>query len=166
MANKYLEPIDTVYKDYRFRSRLEAKWAVFFEKMGWNWVYEHEGFKLPSGPYLPDFYFPDLDIYAEVKPFEFSEEELKKCSELSELKSKDRIQDGVDVILLVGQPELKPYELVMNGAVNQNAIMLPKGSKYYPLFISPSEPYVDFMETKRYANYAKKSRFEFEWREK
>ena len=28
-----LKPIDTEYKGYRFRSRLEARWAVFFDAM-------------------------------------------------------------------------------------------------------------------------------------
>ena len=31
-----LRPIETHYNGYRFRSRLEARWAVFFEAMGWK----------------------------------------------------------------------------------------------------------------------------------
>ena len=38
-----------------FRSRLEARCAVFLEAMGLRWDYEPEGFELPSGRYLPDF---------------------------------------------------------------------------------------------------------------
>jgi hypothetical protein len=29
-----LRPLETLYNGYRFRSRLEARWAVFFEAMG------------------------------------------------------------------------------------------------------------------------------------
>jgi hypothetical protein len=48
--------IETKYKGYRFRSRLEAKWAVFFDALGIDWVYEIEGYKLTDGRYyLPDF---------------------------------------------------------------------------------------------------------------
>ena len=47
--------IETRYKGYRFRSRLEARWAVFFDALGLKWEYESEGFELPSGRYLPDF---------------------------------------------------------------------------------------------------------------
>ena len=47
--NYNLTPIETVYKGYKFRSRLEARWAVFFEEMGLDWSYEVEGFNLPSG---------------------------------------------------------------------------------------------------------------------
>jgi hypothetical protein len=52
-----IKAIETAYKGYRFRSRLEARWAVFFDALGIEWQYEPEGFELPSGRYLPDFAF-------------------------------------------------------------------------------------------------------------
>lgn len=56
-----IKPIETIYKGYRFRSRLEARWAVFFDNMGIKWLYEHEGYVLENGEYyLPDFFLPDL----------------------------------------------------------------------------------------------------------
>lgn len=60
--------IETVYKGYRFRSRLEARWAVFFETMMVKWEYEEEGFMVGGKPYLPDFYLREYDWYIEVKP--------------------------------------------------------------------------------------------------
>lgn len=53
-----MKAIETVYRGYRFRSRLEARWAVFFDELGLEWQYEPEGFDLPSGLYLPDFFIP------------------------------------------------------------------------------------------------------------
>ena len=51
-----LKPIETYYNGYRFRSRLEARWAVFFDALGVKWEYEPEGFDLGGGIYyLPDF---------------------------------------------------------------------------------------------------------------
>ena len=51
-----IQAIETKYKGYRFRSRLEARWAVAFDTLGVEWRYEPEGFQLPSGKwYLPDF---------------------------------------------------------------------------------------------------------------
>lgn len=50
--------IETRYAGFRFRSRLEARWAVFFDHAGlWvPWRYEVEGLRLPDGrQYLPDF---------------------------------------------------------------------------------------------------------------
>lgn len=63
-----LKPIETIYKGYRFRSRLEARWAVFFEEHGTEWQYETQGFELPSGRYLPDFYLPYWNMFVEIKP--------------------------------------------------------------------------------------------------
>jgi hypothetical protein len=67
---KDVKPIETVYNGYRFRSRLEARWAVFFDALGITWEYETEGFELSDGTrYLPDFWLPTFDggMWAEVK---------------------------------------------------------------------------------------------------
>ena len=50
-----IKAIETAYGGCRFRSRLEARWAVFFDAQHWTWQYEPQGFTLPSGNYLPDF---------------------------------------------------------------------------------------------------------------
>ena len=71
-----MKPIQTVYKGYRFRSRLEARWAVFFDALGYSWEYEPEGFDLGFGVrYLPDFRIwgtdtnPDPFVFwIEIKP--------------------------------------------------------------------------------------------------
>lgn len=65
-----IQPIETRYKGYRFRSRLEARWAVFFDTLGIEWEYEKEGYDLgESGWYLPDFWLPKQNIFAEIKPY-------------------------------------------------------------------------------------------------
>lgn len=64
-----IKPIETSYKGYKFRSRLEARWAVFFDAMGIKWEYEVEGYDLGEhGYYLPDFWLPTSKVFAEVKP--------------------------------------------------------------------------------------------------
>ena len=53
-----MKAIQTEYKGYLFRSRLEARWAVFFDACGVRWEYEPEGYDLGDGIYyLPDFLF-------------------------------------------------------------------------------------------------------------
>ena len=53
---KTIKAIETVYNGYRFRSRLEARWAVFFDAIGVKYEYEPEGYTLEDGTkYLPDF---------------------------------------------------------------------------------------------------------------
>lgn len=63
-----LQAIPTEYAGYRFRSRTEARWAVFFDHLGIPFEYEAEGFELPSGWYLPDFWLPQLHCWVEIKP--------------------------------------------------------------------------------------------------
>src|SRR3546814_5021002 len=68
-----MQAIETVWKGYRFRSRLEARWAVFFDALGLQWEYEPEGFDLgAAGWYLPDFRVQDDGWvhWYEVKPKE------------------------------------------------------------------------------------------------
>jgi hypothetical protein len=72
-----MNAIDTLYKGNFFRSRLEARWAVFFNTLGLRYEYEPEGFTDGKGSmYLPDFYLPDvclrdtshMGVFIEVKP--------------------------------------------------------------------------------------------------
>ena len=84
-----IKAIETVYKGYRFRSRLEARWAVFFDACSVKWEYEPEGYDLGNGLcYLPDFllhnvtvhhgtYRRGCDIYVEVKGVMTDEDALK-----------------------------------------------------------------------------------------
>lgn len=98
-----IKAIETSYKGYRFRSRLEARWAVYFDAVGLRWEYEKEGFELPGGErYLPDFWFPDVKRWAEVKPEQFTKEEIWRCVELVE-------DSGYSCVLLDGPPDLKAY---------------------------------------------------------
>ena len=69
-----LKPIQTEYNGYLFRSRLEARWAVFFDACGVDYEYEPEGYKLDNGLlYLPDFLLHGVDgrdggdLFVEVK---------------------------------------------------------------------------------------------------
>jgi len=54
-----IKAIETMYNGYRFRSRLEARWAVFFDELSIKYEYEKEGYDLGElGYYLPDFWLP------------------------------------------------------------------------------------------------------------
>jgi hypothetical protein len=69
-----IKPIETRYAGCRFRSRLEARWAVFFDALDIEWQYEPQGFEIGLSDevhtrrYLPDFYLPRFDTWVEVKP--------------------------------------------------------------------------------------------------
>jgi hypothetical protein len=63
-----IKAIETKYNGYRFRSRLEARWAVFFDAAGIKYEYEPEGYENEMGSrYLPDFFLPDFYLHVEVK---------------------------------------------------------------------------------------------------
>jgi hypothetical protein len=76
-----IKAIQTKYHGCHFRSRLEARWAVFYDALGIQWSYEHEGFDLGEGVrYLPDFWLPELETWIEIKPHaNLSLKELQKC---------------------------------------------------------------------------------------
>ncbi|MEH2219312.1 MAG: hypothetical protein V7K72_19750 [Nostoc sp.] len=60
-----IKPIPTKYNDVQFRSRLEAKWAAFFDLLEWGWEYEPCDFD----GWIPDFLLKfDSPIFVEVKP--------------------------------------------------------------------------------------------------
>jgi hypothetical protein len=61
-----MKPIPTTYGGFRFRSRLEARWAAFFDAIRWPWQYE----PLDLMGYIPDFVLPfrRSAVLAEVRP--------------------------------------------------------------------------------------------------
>lgn len=98
-----LMAIETSYKGFRFRSRLEARWAIYFDAVEMPWQYELEGYNLGElGLYLPDFWLVDESMFAEVKAKDLTVIEQNRCRALAK-------QSGYPVIMLVGPPEPKPY---------------------------------------------------------
>jgi hypothetical protein len=94
-----IRAIQTEYKNYRFRSRLETRWAVFLTEMGASWLYEPEGFDMDGERYLPDFWVkhlhyvqphptglpPEQGFWIEIKPTSPTEHELELCRLLARL---------------------------------------------------------------------------------
>lgn len=79
-----MRAVETVFGGWRFRSRLEARWAVFYQALGVPFEYEMEGFRLPGKSwYLPDFYLPQQDCWVEIKPERPTEEEQAKAGALA-----------------------------------------------------------------------------------
>jgi hypothetical protein len=64
-----MRSLEANYNGVLFRSRLEARWAIYFDALKIKWVYEPECVILSNGQkYTPDFYLPDYDLYVEIKP--------------------------------------------------------------------------------------------------
>jgi len=90
-----IKAIPTQYAGYTFRSRLEARAAVLFDKLGLIWEYEPEGFDLPvNGWYLPDFLIKknkhiEEDLWIECKgtaPTLIEDNKLTELSHITGLK--------------------------------------------------------------------------------
>lgn len=107
------KPIPTIYAEVEFRSRLEARWAIYFDLMNIPWVYEPFGpleFRYPDGSfaqYLPDFLITGRDL-VEVKPDATS---FDKARNFMAFGRPDRINT---LWLLTGQPAQKAYLSVTN----------------------------------------------------
>lgn len=106
MRNNNIKAIETVYNGYRFRSRLEAKWAVFFDTVGIKYQYEIEGYEMDDIRYLPDFYLPEYDRWFEIKGKPLSVVEIKKCEEFCFRKDNENIKFSI----ILGYPELAKVE--------------------------------------------------------
>lgn len=67
-----IKAIPTIYNHVQFRSRLEARWAAFFDLCGWKWDYEP--FDLDG--WAPDFMLKGkIKALVEVKPIDFRGED-------------------------------------------------------------------------------------------
>lgn len=95
----------TSYMGVKFRSKLEVQWAVFFDALKVEWKYEPKVFHLRTRSYLPDFWLPAYNLWAEVKPVKFSPIEDLLVRELA-------VATGGGVLLLVGQPKRAGHHYV------------------------------------------------------
>jgi len=106
MAINVLTPIETRYNGILFRSRIEARWAVFFDKIRVPYQYEAEGYDLNGVWYLPDFWMPQQDCFIEIKGVKPDIEAEKKASLLARL-SRKRV-----FIFFEGIPTIEEYGLM------------------------------------------------------
>ncbi|MBN6054558.1 hypothetical protein JYK22_21630, partial [Nonomuraea sp. RK-328] len=101
-----IKPIETHYKGCRFRSRLEARWALFFDHIGARWDYEPQGFTINGRPYLPDFLLVDCGTWVEVKGCEEDlDHKLMRDAALQLPAVKGRGEAGPRLLLLGSIPE-------------------------------------------------------------
>lgn len=159
-----LQAIQTTYNGYRFRSRLEARWAIFFEVLGLDFHYEAEGYILRDNKwYLPDFYFPTVKMFAEVKPDIVTKRERRSC-ELLALDSKK------PVLMLAGPPDYRNYNAYQTDPWSDTALIYDYS--LVPFFLPERFPCLNFAQQSapetyggRYRNAveaARAARFEHE----
>ena len=94
-----IKPIPTRYDGILYRSRAEARWAVFFASQGVPFRYEEEGYQTRRGWYLPDFRLTQADVFFEVKPDHPTPDEMDKASALA-------FGTGRPMFVAAGPPDL------------------------------------------------------------
>lgn len=121
-----IAPIQTTYKGYRFRSRLEARWAVFFDALGVPWEYEPEGFVLPSGAH----YLPDFRVMLDGHPYWF------------EIKPGDEAENAKFTEFMHASPQ-GYVGAVLNDIPDPVLVQDSFGNEYYPdRSRNPDRPFV------------------------
>lgn len=109
--------IPTKYGFINFRSRLEARWAAFFDILGWSWTYEP--FDLPG--WIPDFVIVGSygSVLVEVKPCSTSKQ---IGAELTAIRAS--LSPDSPPAMVVG---VSPFILPANGGVAE--VVLGVGSQ-------------------------------------
>lgn len=119
MARDYrVSAIQTAYASCRFRSRIEARWAVFFDCMGIPYEYEPDGYFVAGAAYLPDFYLRKQHLFVEVKPDDPTPEEIDKATGLA-------VETEREVIIAMGGPQER-FQLIR---------IAPSGVQYRGLWV-------------------------------
>lgn len=118
-----IKPIETQYKEYRFRSRLEARWAVFFDALGIKWEYETEGFDLgEAGWYLPDFWLPAYRLWIEIKPSVMEKKAFMRAANKACTLAEGK---GQAILFVAGAPsKTTSLSLVMGAAPGESALVV------------------------------------------
>ena len=104
------QPLPSWYRGVQFRSRMEARWAAYFDLLNLNWIYEPEGYELPSGNYCPDFQINDMLL--EVKPNkEAANYVLPKLMDLASMLTES---NRANIYCLIGNPSSESNQLMVD----------------------------------------------------
>lgn len=135
------QAIETRYAGSRFRSRLEARWAVFFDALEIRWLYEPEGYRLSDGScYLPDFYLPDLGTWVEVKGSDDTLDSRRMKLAAGELPKLGETEGNSQILILGQLPRtpfsdfvwtmLKVYDLLDTDDIFGGKVVSPDGVRF------------------------------------
>ena len=95
-----MKGIPTTYRDVQFRSRLEAKWARFFDLVGWKWEYE---------PFDCDGWIPDFALIGKSQMMLVEVKPIDRFDQASADKI-DRASTKHEVLLVGVGPQLESLE--------------------------------------------------------
>ena len=113
---------ETFYAGIKMRSRLEARWAIFFDALELKWQYEPRTFRTPDGGYIPDFYIRARRPYwLEAKGKEPEERDYTRARAVE-------TETRLKLRFLVGSiPEFS-----VNGTLPHTTVRVYSGGKWRP----------------------------------
>lgn len=87
------------YRGARFRSRLEARWAAFFDQAGWRWEYE----PIDLDGWAPDFALVGAEgpLMVEVKPIEWTNDPSNARDVMRHREDLEKVRAQTDREVLV-----------------------------------------------------------------
>lgn len=153
-----IKSIPTEYSGYLFRSRLEARWAFYFDRSSIAWDYEPEGFRIDSKTkYLPDFWLPEQKCFVEIKPnVNPARKEVAKCKAVS---------TKYKMVLICGDPLEHRAMVYVDG--DRSACVAKRAMKdWLRIDLIKGDPEIHFIEpgerssTHKQAAEARRIRFE------
>ncbi|NDW05557.1 hypothetical protein [Jiella pacifica] len=104
-----IDSIETLVDGMFYRSRTEARWAIFFAVLDVTFIYEGGRINLSSGEsYLPDFYLPEFDAYFEVK----AANDAIVSAECVRARTLAADRPGQRVWLAAGAPSFEPPNIL------------------------------------------------------
>jgi hypothetical protein len=106
------EAIPTRIEDIDFRSRLEARWAVFLASAGYDFRYEFKTFKGPGFYYTPDFWV-NVDgnlLILEIKPAGYVSSEWDRFKwRWMHSTLKENVATNAEFAVIYGMPYLERH---------------------------------------------------------
>lgn len=108
MTGHHIAPIPTRHNGVLYRSRTEARWAVFFDVLNAPATYEPESYSLDGAWYLPDFFILQWNLFVEVKPEDPTPFERERCARLSAVTNRP-------VLMVCGSPLERKGHLFIDG---------------------------------------------------
>ena len=161
-----IKAIETIYNGYRFRSRLEARWAVFFDALGIKYEYEKEGYDLGElGWYLPDFWLPEFRMWVEIKPSgDFKSDGKGFChDDATEKCKKLSCTTGDAVLYVLGEPADTRWKQIYlpftidcgDGNCMGNAVFAKGDNGVFVLVFNLDSPEPEYYDEMSFGTYEK-----------